>query len=66
MNEPVLNIIKEKVEEHKETFHEGENRDLLDAYWQQILQTTDRHSSFFQAKGGKWLLDPNPNPFLVL
>jgi hypothetical protein len=52
MSDPILAIIKEKLEEHKETYEEGENRDLMDAYWQEILKTSDPHSTFFQDKGG--------------
>ena len=52
MSDPVIEIIASKLEDHKESYHAGENRDLIDAYWEEILKTADRHSSFFEAEGG--------------
>ena len=55
MNDPVIELIKVKLAEHKDTYEDSNNRDLMDAYWQEILNTSDRHSSFFESEGGNEL-----------
>jgi len=52
MNHVGIQMIGEKLKEHKLTYTKGYNRDLIDAYWEEIQKTTDPHSSFYGTEGG--------------
>jgi len=52
MGDPITDIVQASIDDHKATYEPGLKRDLIDAYWEEILKTTNRHSSFFEEDGG--------------
>jgi len=55
-NKPIFDFMREIIADHKKTFQSGNNRDLLDCYLEQMNETTDANSSFYQEEGESQLV----------
>lgn len=51
--EPLWEFFERHINQHKSTFIPGQIRDFLDAYIQEIANTTDPDSSFYKEVGGE-------------
>jgi len=47
----IHNIVRIRIKEHRETYADDVQRDLIDCYLKQIMETTDSQSSFYKESG---------------
>ena len=53
----IKNYLRRAIQQHKDTYEDGNIRDFIDAYIRKVLETTDDTSSFHPSQGYDHLVD---------